>query len=108
MMGKINIDLTETDTAAKQEAAGIAALAATLPSAGKSRRAALTAELRRAPRVQFAFSQVPKPIKDRFEAVARERGITMKELFYDCLRAGGIEIPEAAEIDGRRIAGSDP
>ena len=97
-MGRINVDLTDTDADAEQEAADIAALAASLPSASRSRRTAL----RRAPRVQFAFSQVPRPIKDRFAAVARERGITMKELLYDCLRAGGIDIPEAAEIDRRR------
>ena len=103
-MGQIQVDLTDTDAAAEQEAAGIAVLAAPLPSASRARRAALSAELRRAPRVQFAFSQVPKPIKDRFAAVARERGITMKELLYDCLRAGGIDIPEAAEIDRRRAA----
>lgn len=106
-MGRIDVDLTDIDTTAKQEAEDIANLAASLPSASRARRAALSAELRRAPRVQFAFSQVPKPIKDRFAAVARERGITMKELFYDCLRAGGIDIPEAAEIDRRRMQADD-
>ncbi|MCY3878375.1 MAG: hypothetical protein OXF74_04250 [Rhodobacteraceae bacterium] len=101
-MGQIDVDLTDIDASTIQEAAGIAELAAPLPSASRARRAALSAELKRAPRVQFAFSQVPKPIKDRFVAVAHERGITMKELFYDCLRAGGIDVPEAAEIDRRR------
>jgi len=59
--------------------------------------------LREAPRVQFAFSQVPKPIKDMFAARAQERGITMKELLYECLRAGGIEIPASTAIDRRRF-----
>ena len=106
-MARINVDLGDVDTETAQEAAGIDSLAAGLPSASRARRAALSAELRRAPRVQFSFSQVPKPIKDKFAAVAQERGITMKELLYDCLRAGGIDIPETAEIDRRRIQGND-
>ncbi|MCY4208213.1 MAG: hypothetical protein OXD29_09730, partial [Roseovarius sp.] len=28
--------------------------------------------------------------------------LTKKELLYDCLRAGGISIPDSTEIDGRR------
>lgn len=106
-MARINIDLGNIDAETAQETAGIDSLAASLPSASRARRAALSAELRRAPRVQFAFSQVPKPIKDRFAAVAQERGITMKELFYDCLRAGGIDIPATMKIDRRRIQGDE-
>jgi len=106
-MARINVDLDNIDAETVQEAAGIDSLAASLPSPSRARRAALSAELRDAPRVQFAFSQVPKPIKDKFAAVARERGLTMKELFYDCLRAGGIDIPATAEIDRRRVGGDE-
>ena len=102
-MGKITVDLSDTDARTVQETATIDHLAKALPSSSRARRTALAAELRAAPRVQFAFSQVPKPIKDTFVAVARERGITMKELLYDCLRAGGIEIPAATAIDRRRF-----
>ncbi|MCY4328355.1 MAG: hypothetical protein OXC53_12355 [Rhodobacteraceae bacterium] len=102
-MAKISVDLSDTDTQTSQETADIDRLAMALPSSSRARRAALSAELRAAPRVQFAFSQVPKPIKDKFVAAAKERGITMKELLYDCLRAGGIDIPISTDIDRRRF-----
>ena len=52
--------------------------------------------------MQFSFTNVPKPIKEAFAAEAQKRGVTQKELLYECLRAGGISIPETSEIDGRR------
>lgn len=73
-------------------------LAAPLPSVSKAKSSAL----KDAPRVQFSFTNVPKPIKEAFVAEAQKRRLTQKELLYECLRAGGIDIPDAAEIDGRR------
>ena len=72
--------------------------AAPLPSESKAKSSAL----KDAPRVQFSFTNVPKPIKDAFAAEAKKRQLTLKELLYECLRAGGIDIPANAEIDGRR------
>lgn len=73
-------------------------LAAPLPSVSKAKSAAL----KDAPRVQFSFTNVPKPIKETFAAEAKKRGLTQKEMLYECLRAGGIDIPENSAIDGRR------
>lgn len=73
-------------------------LSAPLPSVSRAKSSAL----KDAPRVQFSFTNVPKPIKEAFAAEAQKRGVTQKELLYDCLRAGGIDIPNTAEIDGRR------
>ena len=56
----------------------------------------------RSARVQLAFSNVPRPVKEAFDREAERRGIGKKELLYACLRLGGIEIPDAAAIDGRR------
>lgn len=69
-----------------------------LPSVSRSKRDAL----KYAERVQFSFTNVPKPIKDMFAEEAKRRGITQKELLFHCLRAGGIDVPEAADIDARR------
>lgn len=69
-----------------------------LPSVSKAKSAAL----KDAPRVQFSFTSVPKPIKDAFDQEAKKRGLSKKELLYACLRSGGIEIPDSEEIDGRR------
>ncbi len=33
---------------------------------------------------------------------ALKRGLSKKELLYACLQSGGVEIPDAEEIDGRR------
>ncbi|MEP2676167.1 MULTISPECIES: hypothetical protein [Rhodobacterales] len=96
-MAKVSVNLDDDhdddDTAAK-----IKEMAAPLPSVSKAKASAL----KDAPRVQFAFTQVPKPIKDAFVTEAKQRGITQKELLYECLRAGGLEIPDTLEIDGRR------
>lgn len=73
-------------------------LAASLPSVSRAKSSAL----KDAPRVQFSFTNVPKPIKEAFAAEAYRREITQKELLYECLRAGGIDIPDSIEIDGRK------
>lgn len=69
-----------------------------LPSVSRSKKDAL----KYAERVQFSFTNVPKPIKDMFAEEARRRGITQKELLFHCLRAGGIDVPDIIDIDGRR------
>ena len=58
--------------------------------------------LKNAPRVQFSFTNVPRPIKEAFATEAQKRGITQKELLYECLRSVGINIPDASGMDGRR------
>lgn len=97
-MAKLNIDLSEDDETPKAEQAELRSLAAPLPSVAKSKAAAL----KEAERVQFAFSNVPKPIKESFVAAAKRKGLTQKEFLYHCLRAGGLDIPELEKIDGRR------
>ncbi len=100
-MGKISVDLSddlEDDGAASPEAAKLHTLAAGLPSVHKAKMEGL----RHVERVQLAFSNIPKPIKDSYEAEARKRGMSMKEFLYHCLRAGGLNIPSNAELDGRR------
>lgn len=69
-----------------------------LPSVSRSKKDGL----KYAERVQFSFTNVPRPIKDMFVEEAQRRGITQKELLFHCLRAGGIDVPEAIEVDGRR------
>ena len=95
-MAKISVDLT--DVPEDETPARLKALADPLPSVSRARSGAL----RDAPRVQMAFTNVPLPVKQAFDAEARRRGIGKKELLYDCLRRGGLDIPDQAEIDGRR------
>jgi hypothetical protein len=96
-MGKVSVNLDDDDEA-DVGLAKLQQLAAPLLSVSKAKSSAL----KDAPRVQFSFTNVPKPIKDAFAAEAQRRGLTKKEMLYVCLRAGGIQIPENAEIDGRR------
>jgi hypothetical protein len=96
-MAKVSVDLSDEldgDDSAKK----IKELAAPLPSVSKAKSSAL----KDAPRVQFSFTNVPKPIKEAFAEEASKRKITQKELLYECLRAGGINIPANSKIDGRR------
>jgi hypothetical protein len=89
-MAKVSVDLSDEldgDDSAKK----IKELAAPLPSVSKAKSSAL----KDAPRV-------PKPIKEAFAEEASKRKITQKELLYECLRAGGINIPANSKIDGRR------
>ena len=96
-MAKVSVNL-EDDFESDEAATKVREMAAPLPSVSKAKSAAL----KDAPRVQFSFTNVPKPIKDAFDEEAQRRGISKKELLYECLRAGGIMIPKTAEIDGRR------
>lgn len=96
-MAKVSVNLDddlEGDTGAQK----LKGLTAPLPSVSRAKSSAL----KDAPRVQFSFTNVPKPIKEAFASEAQRRGMTQKELLYECLRAGGIDIPDATEIDGRR------
>lgn len=94
-MAKISVDLGG-DTPS-QETNTLKAIAAPLPSVSKAK----AQSLKSAPRVQFAFTNVPQPIKDAFVAEAKRRNLTQKAFLYECLRAGGLDIPDADEIDGR-------
>lgn len=96
-MAKVSVNLDD-DLDEDNRSQKLRDIAAPLPSVSKAKSAAL----RDAPRVQFSFTNVPKPIKEAFAAEAQKRGVTQKELLYECLRAGGISIPETSEIDGRR------
>lgn len=95
-MAKIRVDLA-TQPETSDESGKLRQIAAPLPSVSKAK----AHSLKTAERVQFAFTNVPKPIKDAFVTEARRRGITQKELLYECLRAGGLSIPEASQLDGR-------
>jgi len=96
-MAKVSVNLSD-DLDGDDGAKKIKELAAPFPSVSKAKSSAL----KDAPRVQFSFTNVPKPIKEAFAAEAGKRKITQKELLYECLRAGGINIPANSEIDGRR------
>ena len=96
-MAKVSVNLDD-DLDSDDGIRKLKALAAPLPSVSKAKSSAL----KDAPRVQFSFTNVPRPIKDAFAAEAEKRKITKKELLYECLRAGGISIPANVEIDGRR------
>lgn len=96
-MAKVSVNLDD-DLEVDDNAHKLRSMAAPLPSVSKAKSSAL----KDAPRVQFSFTNVPKPIKEAFAAEAQKRGVTQKELLYECLRAGGLNIPEASEIDGRR------
>lgn len=95
-MAKVSVDLRDDDSA--EDVAKLGKLTAPLPSNSKAKAGAL----KDSPRVQLSFTNVPQPIKDAFAAEAKSRGLSMKEMLYECLRAGGISIPDTAEIDGRR------
>jgi hypothetical protein len=99
---KISIDLDDGDDeiikAQPVKENKVAAMAASLPSAHKARIQAL----KEAERVQFSFTQIPKPIKTMFEEEAKRRGMLLKEYLFHCLKAGGLDIPDYSEIDGRR------
>ena len=96
-MAKLDINLDDseenTDTYTK-----LKKLSAPLPSVSKAKAYAW----RDTPRVQLAFSNVPSPIKEAFMVEAQKRGITMKEMLYECFRAAGISIPSNDAIDARR------
>lgn len=96
-MAKVSVNLDD-DLNGDDHSQKLKAMTAPLPSVSKAKSSAL----KDAPRVQFSFTNVPKPIKEAFAAEAHKRGVTQKELLYECLRAGGISIPETSEIDGRR------
>ncbi|WP_134643191.1 hypothetical protein [Pseudaestuariivita atlantica] len=96
-MAKVSVNLDD-DLDADDSSKKLKAMTAPLPSVSRAKSSAL----KDAPRVQFSFTNVPQPIKEAFAAEANKRGITKKELLYHCLRAGGIDVPEATEIDGRR------
>jgi hypothetical protein len=96
-MAKVSINLDD-DLDGDGNAQKLRAMAAPLPSVSKAKSSAL----KDAQRVQFSFTNVPKPIKEAFALEAQKRGLTQKELLYECLRAGGIDIPKAVDIDGRR------
>jgi tRNA(Ser,Leu) C12 N-acetylase TAN1 len=95
-VAKISVDLGETPSASS-EATKLKELAKPLPSVSKAKAGAI----KTAPRVQFSFTNVPKPIKDAFAAEAKRRNLTQKAFLYECLRAGGLEIPDMEDIDGR-------
>lgn len=94
-MGKISVDLAETH--ATDDGDRLKAIAAPLPSVSRAK----THSIKAAPRVQFSFTNVPKPIKDAFVKEAKRRNISQKAFLYECLRAGGLDIPDVNEIDGR-------
>jgi hypothetical protein len=96
-MPKLNVQLDEDETEAP-ESESLRSMTSSLPSVSRSKREGL----KYAERVQFSFTNVPKPIKVMFAKEAERRGITQKELLFHCLRAGGIDIPPMQEIDGRR------
>ena len=96
-MAKVSVNLDD-DLEDEAGSRKLKELAAPLPSVSKAKSSAL----KDAPRVQFSFTNVPEPIRDAFAHEASKRGLTKKELLYECLRAGGINIPDSAEIDGRR------
>lgn len=98
---KISVTLDSKDLheeTESEDAAKLRQMAVALPSAHKAK----TQAVKHARRVQLAFSNIPEPIKTAFEAEAARRGMGMKEYLFYCLRAGGLDIPEFAEIDGRR------
>ena len=98
-MGKpINIDLDTKPMQDVPAATTIEQLAAGQPSVSNARKDAV----RKAPRTQMNFSNIPLPVKTAFEAGAKKAGMGLKEFYYHCLRAGGVDIPDYQELDGRR------
>ena len=96
-MAKVSVNLDD-DLDGDDNSKKLKAMTAPLPSISKAKSSALKDE----PRVQFSFTNVPRSIKEAFAGEAQKRGITQKELLYKCLRDGGIHIPDAFEMDGRR------
>ena len=99
-MSKIKIDLTEDSPDNKREETNgpLSELTRGLPSVSRSKMDGL----KYANRVQLSFTNVPEPIKEAFAIEARKRKMTKKEFLYECMRAAGLNIPQQAEIDGRR------
>lgn len=98
-MGKLKIDLDMTaEQGDKQEDIILKEMTRGLPSVSAARHEGI----RRSPRTQMAFSNIPMPVKEAFEAAARKAGMGLKEYFYHCLRAGGVDIPDYQDLDARR------
>lgn len=99
-MAKISLDLSNIEVEQGDlKDRKLAELAAPLPSVSKAKEN----NLRSAPRVQFSFTNVPKPIKDAFAKEAVKRKITQKDLLYEALRQIGIDIPDEVLIDRRKL-----
>lgn len=100
-MGKgLTINLGETDEHSfEEDNSKLKQMAEGLPSANEAKKLSI----KRAPRTQLAFSQVPVPIKKAFEQAAKDKNMTMKNFLYYCLRAGGVDIPDPLDIDARRL-----
>lgn len=73
-------------------------MAAGLPSAHKAKVDAI----KRAERTQFSFSAFPVPVQKMFKDEAKKRNMILKEYLWHCLKAGGLDLPDYSEIDGRR------
>lgn len=69
-----------------------------LPSVSGAKKEAL----RRAPRTQLSFTNIPIPVKKAFEIEAKKHGMGLKDFLYYCMRAGGVDIPDNQELDARK------
>ena len=96
-MAKVSVNL-EDDLDGDDSARKIKEMAAPFPSVSRAKSSAL----KDAPRVQFLVHKCSQAEKEAFAAEAKKRRLTQKELLYECLRAGGLDIPANADIDGRR------
>ncbi|MEM1154437.1 MAG: hypothetical protein AAGI44_09860 [Pseudomonadota bacterium] len=100
MAQKISVTLDDDDVAADD---GIAIEKARELAAGRpSAHRAKLEEWKTVPRVQMNFSQVPEPVKRKFQKEAERRGMGMKEFLYHCMRSAGVDLPDMKDIDGRR------
>ncbi len=99
MGNKLHIDLGNDDLKSNvPDNATIEELAAGLPSVSGAKKEAL----RRAPRTQLAFTNIPVPVKQAFEVEAKKHRMGLKDFLYHCMRAGGVDIPNNQELDARR------
>lgn len=68
-------------------------------SEGKpSEHAAFVQKLRDADRKTLGFTQIPVPIVDMFDEMAKAAGLDKKEYFYQLMRMGGANIPASSEF----------
>ena len=55
-------------------------------------------EYRKSHRKNLTITQVPVKILDELERLAKERGLTKKQFFYEMLREQGVDIPAYHDI----------
>ena len=92
-MSKNEIQLNIT-TESKQDSDSVATENSILPSVYGAKIQAY----RTSPRKAVSIQQIPELVMQDYERLAKEKGMTKKQFFYEMLRSAGADIPPYSEI----------